>query len=127
MAGKKTQIDGILFDSKFESEGYLLLKENNINIKSTHPEFILFEDFKYIDMDKKEHKVRNMKYTGDFLIETPLLDKPLIVESKDGIITNEYLIRRKLFLMKYSDKYYFQQINGMREARKLIDKIKETK
>lgn len=125
MAGKKTLTDGILFDSQFEAQVYLLLKTNNINIKSTHPEFILFEDFTYTDIYGKEHKVRNMKYTGDFMIETSILDKPLIIESKNGIITNDYLMRRKLFLMKYSDKYYFQQVNSTREIKELIKYIKE--
>lgn len=124
MAGKKTLIDGILFDSQFEAQVYLLLKTNNISIKSTHPEFILFDDFTYTDIYGKEHRVRNMKYTGDFLIETSILDKPLIIESKNGIITNDYLMRRKLFLMNYSDKYYFQQVNSTKEIKELIKYIK---
>ena len=127
MAGKKTILDGIIFDSLFECDIYKLLKENNINIKSTHPEFLLFEDFTYMDIYNKEHKVRKMKYTGDFLIETQVLNKPLIVESKHGIITNDYLKRRKLFLMKYSGQYYFHQINSIKEAKELIEKLKENK
>ena len=66
-----------------------------------------------------------MKYTGDFIVEVPSLKKPLIIEAKDGLITGEYLMRRKLFLMKYSGQYYFQQVNGTKEIKKLIEKIKE--
>lgn len=124
MAGKKTVLDGILFDSIFEATVYKKLKDEGINITDTHPEFILFDDFKYTDINGKEHKVRNMKYTGDIKVEVPTLDKPLIIESKNGIITNDYLMRRKLFLMKYSNDYYFQQINSNSELKKLIDKLK---
>lgn len=124
MAGKKTVYNGIVFDSMFEAAVYKKLKDEDINITGVHPEFILFDDFKYTDMNGKIHKVRNMKYTGDIQVEVPSLNKPLIIESKNGIITGEYLIRRKLFLMKYSDRYYFQQINSISELMDLIDKLK---
>ena len=48
--------------------------------------------------------MRNMKYTGDFKIELPDNNKPVIVEVK-GSQTGEYMMRKKLFIMKYKNDY----------------------
>lgn len=121
MAGKKTIRDGIVFDSIFEANIYNILKENNINILDTHKSFELFETFQYSDINGKLHKMRSISYTPDFIIDLNL-DKPISIECKHGIITGEYMLRRKLFIYRYSNEYYFIQINTEKEMKDLIKK-----
>ena len=115
MAGRKTIIDGIKFDSKFEAGIYLYFKKNNIKILEFQPRFILFDSFKYFNIKAgKEYKMRNMKYTADFKIELPDNDKPVIVEVK-GVQTEDYMMRKKLFIMKHKEEYDFLQINNKKD------------
>jgi hypothetical protein len=125
MAGKKTIIDGIQFDSKLEAEHYQYLKTiPNIKILKLQPEFVLYKPFEYFNIEtNKTAKFSKMIYTGDFLIELPDYDKPLVLESK-GFQRSDYMLRKKLFIMLYHDKYNFLQSNSMKECKKFFDKYK---
>ena len=125
IAGKKTYVDGIKFDSKFEAGIYLYFKQQNIKILEFQPQFILFDSFNYFNIKSgKECIMRNMKYTGDFKIELPDNNKPVIVEVK-GIQTGEYMMRKKLFIMKYKNDYDFLQINDKKDLEFFNKYIKE--
>jgi len=125
MAGKKTIISGIQFDSKMEASHYkYLLEIPNIKIKKLQPEFLLFDSFEYFNIDtNKKAKFSKMIYTGDFELEVPGLDKPLILESK-GFQRSDYMLRKKLFIMLYNKDYYFLQTNNMKECKAFFDKYK---
>lgn len=114
----KVEIDNIVFDSKMESQYYLKVKDDLANGRirnfSLQPEFILQEkfiivegkvvygsdkDFNKLKRKYKAETVRQIKYTGDFLIEE--LDKSLTVVETKGLSTPEFEIRKKLFMCKY--------------------------
>lgn len=114
----KVEIDGIVFDSKMESNYYLKLKDdlanNRIKGFSLQPEFILQEkfiivegrvvygsdkDFNKLKRKYKAETVRQIKYTGDFLIEE--LDGSFKVVETKGLSTPEFEIRKKLFQCRY--------------------------
>lgn len=109
---KKTVIDGITFDSKAESEYYLLLKKKLIKGEiidlDIQPCFILQEAF-----EKDGKKYRAIKYIADFEVMYPG-ERVEIIDIK-GFETPEFKIKRKLFenhyphysltLLKYVKKY----------------------
>ena len=125
MAGKKTYLDGHVFDSKFEAGHYAYLKSlSKVKIIKLQPEFQLFEGFEYFDLKKnKIIKYRKMIYTGDFLIELPDIDKPIVVESK-GFSRPDYEMRRKLFINKYNKEYYFFQSDKLKDCVDYFGKYK---
>lgn len=114
----KTEVDGITFDSKMESEYYEKLKDDLekglIKDFELQPEFLLQE--KYIIVDgqviegchpdfnklKRKHKAKTIsaiKYRGDFLI-TQLDDTKKVVDTK-GLSTADFEIKKKLFMFRY--------------------------
>lgn len=99
---KKTIVDGINFDSKKESERYLVLKDmlrkKEITELQLQPKFLLQDSFKY--KDKVERKIY---YIADFSYKK---DGKLIVEDVKSFATKRdkvYIIKKKLFLYKYTD------------------------
>ena len=64
-----------------------------------------------------------MIYTGDFLLEVPGLDKLLVLEVK-GFQRSDYMLRKKLFIMKYHNEYNFLQSNSLKDCKKFFDKYK---
>lgn len=96
---KKTVIDGITFDSKKESERYLMLKDmlknKEIEDLQLQPKFLLQDSFKY--NGKTEKKIY---YIADFSYKR---EGKLVVEDVKGKKTDVYKIKRKLFLYKYTD------------------------
>lgn len=115
---KKTEVDGIIFDSKMESNYYIKLKEDLANglIKSfeRQPQFLLQDkyiiidgqviegshsDFEKIKRKNKAKTVQAINYKGDFLI-TDLDGSKRVVDTK-GITTTEFEIKKKLFMFKY--------------------------
>jgi hypothetical protein len=125
IAGKKTKINGIMFDSKLEAEHYTyLLTIPNIKIKRLQPQFLLFDSFEYFNIEtNKKAKFSKMIYTADFELEVPGLDKPLILESK-GFQRSDYMLRKKLFIMLYNKDYHFLQTNNMKECKAFFDRYK---
>lgn len=114
----KTEVDGIVFDSKMESDYYIKLKEDLANglIKDfeLQPEFILQDkyiivdgqviegshpDFNKLKRRTKAETVRAIKYRGDFLITE--LDDSKVCKDTKGQSTTEFEIKKKLFMYKY--------------------------
>lgn len=100
LGNKKVEIDGILFDSKLESDYYLELKRLQ-ELKQIHhfeiqPEYLLMEAF-----TKNNKKYRKMTYTADFKVYTNETDFYL-VDTK-GFETEAFKLKEKLFNYKYRD------------------------
>jgi anaerobic selenocysteine-containing dehydrogenase len=108
---KRTEIDGITFDSMAEGEYYRHLKkqqeEGKIKAFYIQPEFLLQEAF-----EKNGKKYRKIQYVADFKIVYPNEDIEII--DVKGYETADFKIKRKLFekkypykltLMKYVKKY----------------------
>jgi hypothetical protein len=108
---KRTEIDGITFDSKAEGEYYLHLKQQQeqglIDSYELQPKFILQEGFK-----KDGKNIRPILYIADFDIWK--LDGTREIIDVKGFETADFKIKRKLFekkypfkltLMKYVKKY----------------------
>lgn len=100
---KKTEIDGITFDSKSEAKRYqelkLLERGGAIQNLSLQPRFILQEGFVNVDTLQKE---RAIEYKADFQYTE---NNETIVEDVKGFKTSDYKIKRKLFLFKYQNQY----------------------
>lgn len=105
---EKTEIDGITFDSKKESERYavlkLLEKAGAISDLVLQPRFTLQESFTYAG--KKERKI---EYVADFQYRQ---GGNLIVEDvkSPATRTQVYRIKRKLFLNKYGSDIIFKEV-----------------
>jgi predicted nuclease of restriction endonuclease-like RecB superfamily len=123
MAGKKTVIDGITFDSKIEADHYLYFKSKpDIKIVSVHSSFTIIEPFDWLDVKKaKKVKVQNAVYSPDFILQIGNNPKPLAVEVK-GFERSDYLLRRKLFLSKYQHIYDFIQFDDIEECKAYFEK-----
>lgn len=100
---KKTEVDGITFDSNAEAKRYkelkLLERCGAIKNLSLQPRFMLQEGFVNTHTGKKE---RAIEYVGDFMYSE---GSETIVEDCKGFKTSDYKIKRKLFLFKYQNKY----------------------
>lgn len=100
---KKTEVDGITFDSKSEAKRYqelkLLERGGAIQNLSLQPRFLLQEGF-YDEWEDK--KVRAIEYVADFQYDENGIT---IVEDVKGMKTSDYKIKRKLFIKKYQSKY----------------------
>jgi hypothetical protein len=100
---KKTEIDGIAFDSKSEAKRYqelkLLERGGAIQNLSLQPRFTLQEGFLNVDTLEKERKI---EYVADFMYTE---NNETIVEDVKGFKTSDYKIKRKLFLFKYQNQY----------------------
>ena len=129
IAHKKTTIDGIVFDSRMESEFYLFLKDlkkkKKIKDFDMQPEFVLqpkhfvyegqlisFDDeIKYKEYDKLRQKynkanpdkkiaiVNAIKYKSDFTIY--LNDGTTEIIDVKGIKTADFKIKEKMFAFRY--------------------------
>jgi hypothetical protein len=117
----KTEIDGITFDSKLESRFYSRLKEQKDNGTIKHfeiqPRYILQEKYIVVDgavvtgsnplFDKIKRKskaktILPIEYAGDFLI-THNDGSQVVIDVKGGILTAEFRIKRKMYMMKYPE------------------------
>lgn len=99
---KKTVVDGITFDSKKEANRYLELKilEKAGEIKDLK----LQERFEIIPKQKGE---RNAVYKADFSYFDN--NKNIqVVEDTKGFKTAEYILKRKLFKLKYPDIVFIE-------------------
>ncbi len=98
---KKTEIDGIKFDSKKESQRYcelkLLEKANIIHSLILQPKFILQEKFK-----KNGKSYQEIKYIADFQYFCNERQK-LVVEDVKGFETTEFKLKRKMFEFMFRD------------------------
>jgi hypothetical protein len=98
---KRTEIDGITFDSKAEGEYYLhlkqQLKEGNIKWFELQPSFELQEGFR-----KTGRFIRPIVYVADF--EVYYHDGSVEIIDVKGFETADFKIKRKLFEKKYPHK-----------------------
>jgi hypothetical protein len=96
---KKTEIDGIKFDSKKEAKRYIALRElereGSIEKLTLQPRFLLQEGFR-----KNGKAYRKIEYVADFMYQQ---DGKLIVEDVKGIKTDVYKLKQKLFEKRYQD------------------------
>ena len=96
---KKTEIDGIKFDSKKEAKRYIVLKalesKGEIENLTLQPKFLLQEGFR-----KNGKAYRKIEYVADFMYEQ---DGKLIIEDVKGIKTDVYKLKQKLFEKRYQD------------------------
>lgn len=105
---QKTTLDGIKFDSIWESERYaslkLLERAGVIQDLKLQPRFLLQEGFTY-----NGHKERKIEYVADF--QYTLNGKTIVEDTKSpGTRTDEYKLKRKLFLFKYGDSVEFREV-----------------
>jgi len=86
---KKTEVDGIVFDSKAESQFYSFLKMLKQK-PLLQPTFLLQEKI----VTKKYLTISEINYVADFQIEN-------IVFDVKGIETADFAIKKKLFMAKF--------------------------
>ena len=114
----RTEVDGIIFDSKMESDYYIKLKEDLakglIKDFQLQPEFLLQDkyiivdgqviegsdpDFNKLKRKTKAETIRAIKYRGDYLVT--LLDDTIVCRDTKGQSTTEFEMKKKLFMHKY--------------------------
>lgn len=100
---KKTIVNGIVFDSKKESDRYyellLLKKAGKISNLELQKEFLLLP---------AENGERAIKYIADFVY---IENGKMIVEDVKGVRTQAYIIKRKLFKHKFcSEHVIFREV-----------------
>lgn len=115
---KKTEIDGIIFDSMMESRYYELLKAKleagEIKSFELQPEFLLQEkfiivngrtilgsdpDFNKIKRQTKAPTVQAIKYISDFKVE--YFDGRIEIVDTKGQETADFKIKKKMFMYRY--------------------------
>lgn len=96
---KRTEVDGITFDSKKESERYrelkILERANEIYDLEIQPRFELQEGYEI-----NGRRVRKIEYVADFSYRDAKT-RELVVEDAKGHRTDVYKIKKKLFEHKY--------------------------
>ncbi|TCI26751.1 DUF1064 domain-containing protein [Exiguobacterium sp. SH5S4] len=99
---KKTVVDDIKFDSKIESQYYLLLKQEKerglIKDFSLQPAYELQSKYEYMGVKRLA-----IKYVADFLIYHN--DGTEVVVDVKGQPTTDAKLKRKLFEYRYPDKH----------------------
>jgi len=113
-----TKYDGIQFKSKLEVYCYTKLKENNIKAVYEEITFEILPSFTY-----NGEKVRNMKFTPDFVGET------FIIECK-GNMNDSFPLRWKIFkyyLLNNNLKYNLYLPRNKKQIDQVIDKIIKNK
>ncbi|MGG3662540.1 DUF1064 domain-containing protein [Bacillus gobiensis] len=98
---KKTEVDGIVFDSKAEAKYYLQLKwmKQGKQIKDfkVQPRFLLQDAF-----EKNGKMIRKIEYVADFEIHN--LDDSVEIVDVKGHKTREFLLKEKMFNKRYPHK-----------------------
>ena len=99
---KRTELDGITFDSKREADRYAMLKilqmAGEISDLELQPEFELIPGYVY-----EGKKVRAINYRADFRYRNR---GQVVVEDVKGHKTMEYLLNKKMLLYKYPDMIF---------------------
>lgn len=102
---KKTEIDGICYDSKHEAkDGQHLQKLESMGIISNlqrQVRFPLQKSFK----NNQGKTVRSISYVADFVYER---DGKKYVQDSKGVRTEVYKIKRKLFEYKYPEYIFIE-------------------
>ena len=107
----KVEYDGRKFDSKLECNIYKVLKERltpDYKI-GFQPSFVLQEKFAF-----DGHIIRPITYKADFVIYKDSETEAKAVIDAKGMETNEFKIKRKLFIRKYG--YDIVILKSMKQA-----------
>lgn len=106
---KKTEIDGITFHSQAEARYYTQLKvlkrSKQIIDFTLQPSFVLLDKFK----DNTGKVQQAITYKADFLIDHN--DGTKEVVDVKGMVTQQYTLRKKMFLHRYPD-YKFSEVKA---------------
>lgn len=98
---KKVVVDGYTFDSKKEARRYgelkLLLRAGKIKNLELQPKFELIPTIR-----TEAETLRKVSYIADFKY-TDLESGKVIVEDVKGFKTSVYLLKKRLFLQKYTE------------------------
>ncbi|MEK5469322.1 DUF1064 domain-containing protein [Paenibacillus sp. FSL R7-0210] len=101
---KKTQVDGIRFDSKAEAQRYrelMLLKHaGEVTDIVLQPSYVLMPGFKH---EATGERVQAIRYKADFLVT--YADGHQEIEDVKGVKTEVYRIKKKLFMHLHPDLY----------------------
>lgn len=101
---KKTEVQGILFDSKRESERYkdlrMMEQVGVISGLRLQPEYVLQEGFEVKNTKGGKNKIRAIKYRGDFEYWKNGLQ---YCEDTKGFKTEVYKLKKKMFLKKFPE------------------------
>lgn len=99
---KKTEIDGILFDSQLESKYYeylLALRGRGIVLEiETQPVFLLLPSFR-----KDKRTIRKIVYKADFRVTYSDGRQEIVDVKTQATMTKEFRIKWKLFDYYYPD------------------------
>lgn len=123
---EKPIYEGIKWDSKLELNHYKVLKENSdiIEIVDRQKQFIIDTPFKYIDFPlKKQRSFGKISYKPDFILKVKGYDKLVAMESK-GYPRPVYQLRKKLFINKFKDEYYFYECGSIRQLKSDIEEMR---
>jgi Protein of unknown function (DUF1064) len=101
---KKTEVDGILFDSMIESKFYTYFQELGITVLELQPKFLLQEGFR----DKRKGVLKNgqgvmvkaINYIADFAV---LINEKVWIIDIKGMKTPDFKLKEKMLLWKYPD------------------------
>lgn len=103
----KCEYNGHKFDSVKEMYRYRKLKDLEDSEEISHlvlqPRFLLADGFTH-----KGKKYRKIEYIADFQYIDNIGNE--IVEDTKGFKTDVYNIKKKLFLLKYGEKYDFREL-----------------
>lgn len=103
----KRTCDGIIFASKKEKDRYNILKmlekEGHITCLTLQPKYLLQKGF-----ERGDKKIRAIYYVADFSY-LDVTTGNTVVEDTKGFRTNEYLLKKKMFLYNYP-KYDFVEL-----------------
>lgn len=104
---RKTEVDGITFDSRKEANKYCELKmlkqAGMITDFELQPEFELQPGYR----DKNGKWVRPIKYIADFRVHYP--DGRVVVIDTKGYKTKEYQLKKKMLLYRYPDIEFVEE------------------
>lgn len=105
---KSIVIDGHKFPSKKEAQRYqelkLLEKAGKIKNLELQPKFEIIPKQKY-----RGKTLRKAEYTPDFKY-LDIDNNEWVIEEVKGMPTVDYVLRKKLFILKYGEEYKFVEL-----------------
>ena len=104
---KKTEYNGVLYDSKKEAyrarQLDLLFKAGKISRLERQVKFCLQEGF----VNNQGKKIRPIDYIADFVYYDEE-KKLMVAEDSKGFRPKEYILKRKMFEYKYKDYLFIE-------------------
>ena len=125
---------GIKFDSKLELYTYQLLKAENYAVARNENSYEVLQSNSYYNtLERKFNKLRNVKYTYDFILTIPDdryakefgCIKQYYIECK-GYASKDYPLRKKMFISEYvdNDTTFFVELKSQKDVIKFIAYLK---